>query len=184
VTAPPSTRSELAALVTEALARAKIDVLLVGGSVVSIYSSDRYVTHDLDFVSHATLKEVRAALEPLGFVFVGRQASHPQSAFSLDFVAPPASVGSKAIVARTSHSTPHGRFESLTATDCVLDRLASFYFWNDDQALEQAILVAKANQVDLDEVRRWTHAEGSAVGDEQRYKPKLDQFVSRLSREH
>ena len=47
----------------------------------------------------------------------------------------------------------------LSPTDCVKDRLAAYYFWNDQQALEQAKLVAKNQPVDLDEIRRWSEVE-------------------------
>jgi len=48
----------------------------------------------------------------------------------------------------------------LTPTDSVRDRLASFYFWNDLQALEQALMVARDNDVDLDLVKKWSKKEG------------------------
>lgn len=40
------------------------------------------------------------------------------------------------------------------------DRLSAYFHWNDHQALEQAILVALAQHVDLTDVRRWSSAEG------------------------
>jgi hypothetical protein len=33
-------------------------------------------------------------------------------------------------------------------------------FWNDLQGLEQAVLVAKSQSVDLMEIKRWSKAEG------------------------
>ena len=48
----------------------------------------------------------------------------------------------------------------VTATQCVMDRLAAFYFWKDRQALDQAIAVARAHPIDLDAVRRWSQVEG------------------------
>jgi hypothetical protein len=47
----------------------------------------------------------------------------------------------------------------LSHTDCVKDRLCAFYFWNDQQGLAQAVLVAKSQNVDLDEIKRWSKAE-------------------------
>jgi hypothetical protein len=47
----------------------------------------------------------------------------------------------------------------------VKDRLAAYYHWNDAQCLEQAALVAQAKEIDLDEIERWSKAEG-----------KLDEF--------
>jgi len=48
----------------------------------------------------------------------------------------------------------------LTPTQCVMDRLAAFYHWQDRQALDQAVAVAGAQDVDLDAVRRWSSDEG------------------------
>jgi hypothetical protein len=38
--------------------------------------------------------------------------------------------------------------------------LAAYYFWNDLQCMEQALLVAKYKDIDLDEVERWSIKEG------------------------
>jgi hypothetical protein len=53
-----------------------------------------------------------------------------------------------------------GRFCSQSFTDSVKDRLAAFYHWKDLQSLEQAVLVARQHTIDLNEVRRWSQAEG------------------------
>lgn len=48
----------------------------------------------------------------------------------------------------------------LTPTQCVMDRLAAFYHWRDRQALDQAVAVAAAHDIDLKGVQRWSAAEG------------------------
>jgi hypothetical protein len=63
---------ELAALVSEALERAGITATLSGGAAVSIYSENRYLSEDLDFVTAALVNELEHALEPLGFRHKGR----------------------------------------------------------------------------------------------------------------
>jgi hypothetical protein len=45
----------------------------------------------------------------------------------------------------------------------VKDRLAAFFHWDDREALAQAVLVARAQPVELDEVRRWSRTERSAA---------------------
>lgn len=44
----------------------------------------------------------------------------------------------------------------MTPTDCVKDRLAGFYYWNDNRSLEQAILVSLKNKIDLKNVKKWS----------------------------
>ncbi len=61
----------------------------------------------------------------------------------------------------------------LSPTDCVKDRLAAFYHWNDRQALEQAVLVCKDVEVELKEVERWSGNEGMS--------DKYEKFIERLN---
>lgn len=62
-------RLDLAALICETLKKAGIDVVLSGGSCVSIYSSEKYVSNDLDFVdiSLKSNRQIGKVLESLGF---------------------------------------------------------------------------------------------------------------------
>ncbi len=53
-----------------------------------------------------------------------------------------------------------GLLRIISPTDCVKDRLAAYYRRNDLQCLEQAVLVAEAKAIDLDEVERWSRVEG------------------------
>jgi hypothetical protein len=43
----------------------------------------------------------------------------------------------------------------LAPTDSVKDRLASYFYWND----EQALLVAKNHKIDLNDLKRWAKSE-------------------------
>ena len=58
---------DLAALVSERLRVQGIDTILVGGACVSVYTKNKYLSSDLDFVSYATVKEISPALAELGF---------------------------------------------------------------------------------------------------------------------
>ena len=53
----------------------------------------------------------------------------------------------------------------ISPTDCIKDRLASYYHWDDLQCLEQATLGAQSNKINLVEIERWSEVEG-----------KLDEF--------
>lgn len=55
-----------------------------------------------------------------------------------------------------------GELRIISPTDCVKDRLAAYYHWGDQQSLEQAVIVAKDNEIDLDELKRWSRAEGKS----------------------
>ena len=66
-----STLLEVAALVSNSLQKAGITATLSGGSAVSIFSKNAYLSRDLDFVTAAMVDELALALAPLGFVHTG-----------------------------------------------------------------------------------------------------------------
>ena len=56
-----TTLTELAAIVSDVLEREGIVATLSGGAAVSIYTDNRYVSEDLDFVTVALVKDLRMA---------------------------------------------------------------------------------------------------------------------------
>jgi hypothetical protein len=164
---------ELAALISEKLRAEGIDSILVGGACVSIYTKNKYLSFDLDFVTHATMKEVTPLLFELGFQRKStRHFIHTDCPFFIEFVAPPASVGNEPLKGEKRLKTKFGIIVLMTPTDSVKDRLASYYHWNDQQALEQAILVAQSQKIVFSEVKRWSEKEGHI--------DKYRQFLKRL----
>jgi len=154
---------DLASLICKKLNDNEIDAVLVGGACVSIYTKNKYLSYDLDFVSHTSVKDISSVLSDIGFRREGtRHFMHKDCPFYLEFVAPPLSIGSEPVKLRKKIKSRLGELVLLTPTDSVKDRLAAFYHWNDLQALEQAILVAKAQKVSLREIKRWSDNEGHA----------------------
>ena len=72
-------RAELAAVIVETLADAGIDVVLVGGSCVCVYTNERFGSFDLDFIdmTYARKKDIAAALVEIGFAPRGAKAANP-----------------------------------------------------------------------------------------------------------
>lgn len=167
---------EVAGLVCKALSDAGIIVTLTGGACVAIWSAGLYVSHDLDFVEEGPVprRKVQAALKPLGFTPKGRHFVHPDTSFFVEFPTGPLMVGDERVERVSERATSAGLLRLLTPTDCVKDRLAAFFHWNDRQALEQALLVANTQQVDVDDIRRWSQSEGHAES--------YAQFEKRLKR--
>ena len=152
---------DLAALICTTLKDNGIDAVLVGGACVSIYTKNKYVSYDLDFVSHTSLKEISSVLSDIGFRRKStRHFIQKECPFYIEFVAPPLSIGSEPVKLRKSIKSRLGELVLLTPTDSVKDRMAAFYHWNDSQALDQAVLVAKVQKVSLREIRRWSKNEG------------------------
>ena len=163
---------ELACLIYETLKANGINAVLVGGACVSIYSKNRYQSSDLDFATYEELKPIEKALKKLGFQRRGRQFSHPDCPYLIDFVNPPISVGHEAIHEFNTLKTSAGSLLLLSPTDCVKDRLVSFFHWNDTQALEQALMVAENYPIDLKNLKSWAKAEG--------FEKKLMKFLKHL----
>jgi hypothetical protein len=154
--------AELAAIVSGKLRENSIDSLVVGGACVSIYTHNRYQSGDIDFITYADLRQLDAALSTLGFSRkrYSRHFTRTDCPFFIEFVAPPAAVGREPIRSTTELPTKFGTIVLLTPTDCVKDRLAAFFHWNDRQALDQAVMVAREQPVHTGEIKKWAVEEG------------------------
>lgn len=157
------TIAELAAFVSTHLQRHGIDVVLSGGACVAIYSQGAYVSRDLDFIeTHYTKRQkLRTALAEIGFSEHHRYFIHPETDFFLEFPTGPLAVGGEPVREVKTLVLSTGTLKLISPTDSVKDRLAAYYFWNDRQSLQQAILIAQANtDVNVAEIERWSQKEG------------------------
>jgi hypothetical protein len=154
--------AELAAYIQRHLAERGIDVILTGGSAVSFYSGDLYVSKDIDLVIalFSRRPRIERAMMEIGFSKVDRYYEHPDTEFLVEFPGGPASVGEEQIRKIHSYELHTGTLRVISPTDCVKDRLAAYYYFNDQQSIKQAKLVIQNQDVDLDEVSRWSEAEG------------------------
>ncbi len=156
------TRLELAAFISEEFRRRGINIVLSGGSCVSIYSAEKYVSMDLDFVDMGSTKRtvIRKAMESLGFSEENRYFRHPDTALLVEFPPGPLGVGEELVKQIDEIATQTGVVRIISPSDCVKDRLAWYYHDNDTECLEQAVLVAASNDVNLEEIERWSEVEG------------------------
>ena len=151
---------EVAVVVANRLESQGIWAVLVGGSCVTIYSKNQFMSYDLDFVSYDPLSKIKEALGELGFVYDKKKYFvHPECAYFLDFLTPPVAIGNEPVSTFSTMVSPLGELQLLTPTDCVKDRLAAFYHWGDLQSLDQAVCVAKEQKVELSEITRWSENE-------------------------
>ncbi|MBL7140224.1 MAG: hypothetical protein ISS74_04875 [Planctomycetes bacterium] len=158
------TVAELGAFTATYLKENGVRVVLSGGACVTIYGDGQYVTGDIDFVVRGVrqLPRVSALLSELGFCQKrGRLFSHPETKILIGTNPEPLSVGAEPVLEIKTLKFSTGELDAISATDCVKDRLAKFYHWNDYQSRVQAISVAKNSTVDLQEVKRWSEKEGA-----------------------
>lgn len=158
---------ELAAYIQMELRKKSIDVVLSGGAAVSIYTSNEYVSYDIDLVINhfANRKIIKAVMEDIGFNEVGRHFEHPDTILFVEFPAGPLSIGAEPVGKIDEIRFETGVLRVISPTDSVKDRLAGYYHWGDQQSLIQATIIAREQDIDLEEIKRWSIAEG-----------KLDEF--------
>jgi hypothetical protein len=96
----------------------------------------------------------------------GRHFKHPESEQLVEFLPDPPTVGEDPVSRIDEIPYTTGILRIISPTDCVKDRLAGYYHWQDRQSLLQAALVARENEVDLSEIEQWSRREG-----------KLDKFT-------
>lgn len=155
-------QEELAAFIQTKLREHGIYMVESGGAVVAIYTDGKYVSANIDLVveGFASDRKIESLMSLIGFNKFGRLYESLETELFIDFVAPPLSVGREPVKEIHELRLATGLLHLLSPTDCVKDRLVAYYYFNDRQALEQAVLVAQARIVDLAEVQRWSEAEG------------------------
>ncbi len=153
---------ELAAFISSHLRINGIENVLTGGACVSIYTENKYQSKDLDFIEIGivTRKELKKVMANIGFKEKNRYFISNETDFFVEFPSGPLAIGSEIVRDIHEIKVSTGLLRLLSATDCVKDRLAAYYFWDDQQSLDQATMVAQHNVVDVQEVERWSEAEG------------------------
>ncbi|MGL6162424.1 hypothetical protein [Microbulbifer sp.] len=158
-----ATITELAARVAEHLHNQGIEVVLVGGLAVEIYSENLYLTKDIDMVntSYQTPAQLRDAMAQLGFTKQGRVFANASTDITVEFPPAPLSVGNELIEHTTTAELPAGRIPILRAEDVVKDRLAAFIHWQDTQSLVQATAVLLKHSLAPETFKAFCEREGS-----------------------
>jgi hypothetical protein len=149
---------ELAGYVCSQLEEEGIKTVLSGGSCVEIYSEGKYTSDDIDLVDrfnggHTKIKNV---MVQLGFKEHNRYFVHEDTRYFIEFPRGPLGVGDAPITEIASRENETGILRLLTPNDCIKDRLAAYYHWDDPQSLEQAIWVAQQNKFDIDSIKEWS----------------------------
>jgi hypothetical protein len=167
---------ELAGLVNSYLKKQDVDAVLTGGACVTIYSKNKYQSLDLDFVTNAAEFNTRRILEAMHGLKFARAAEgffvRKDCPYIVEFIPPPLAVGREPVKDVMTIKTRLGSLRLLSPTDCVKDRLAAFYHWDDLQSLEQAAMVARRKKIDFKELKRWSKVEGGLK--------KYNGFIKRL----
>jgi hypothetical protein len=146
-------------LITEGVA------VLTGGSAATYYAPQVYQSRDADFIITFSSDPARAgnALRELGYSEIGGTYHHDRNIFTVEFPPGPLAIGNDLVVSYDTVARDGGFLYVLSRTDCVRDRLASFYFFGDRSALGAAVAVAQSGEVNLSSIRGWSTREGESV---------------------
>jgi hypothetical protein len=156
--------AELAALICESLKKEGLRATLSGGACAEIYSNNKYVTGDLDFVVNYIWPEndkiIKRVMSVLGFEKNGRIFLNESVAYSVEFPPGPLSIGEEYQIKPVELKLKTGTLSLLSPADSVKDRLTGYFYGNDAQCLEQAIMICRMNTVSMDDIRKWAKKEG------------------------
>jgi len=168
-------RQEFAAAVVQQLEKHDISCVLVGGACVSIYTEEKHTSHDLDFISPYSHEAIEKALDEIGFAKNGRYFSHPNSKLYVEFPSGPVAIGNQIPI------KPEGKLKikdttilMYSPTQCVMDRLAAWFHWNDRRSLIHALWVCEKHPVNLEKIKKWAKKENSSE--------KLDAFIEEFKK--
>lgn len=161
-----TTPIELTAIVSKHLAAHGISATLTGGTVVSIYTDNKYESGDLDYISPADHSEILKVMEKIGFkpVPVGsKNLSHSECPITVEFPARTLVIGGQPAKVDHLESVGGVQVKMLSPTQSVMDRLAGYIAWNDRQNLDQAEWICEKQPVDLEKVKRWAKKEAATA---------------------
>ncbi|MBP9682479.1 MAG: hypothetical protein KBD76_13820 [Bacteriovorax sp.] len=158
------TEKELWEYVAVHLKNKGIDTILVGGAVVSIYSNGAYRSGDLDFVKVSMfVTKLEETMSELGFKKHRRHFVHPECKhLFVEFPGgPPLGIGEDNTIVPDEVEVDGTIIKFFSPTDCVKDRLASYIHFKAPEGLDQAVLVAKNQEVNLASIKKWCKGENS-----------------------
>lgn len=163
-------RKSFAAAVVSQLEKHGLSAILVGGACVSIYTDERHASKDLDFISPYSHDAIANALTEIGFKKDGRYFNHPDCELYVEFPSGPPAIGNeKPIIPEGEFSVRNTTVKMYSPTQCVMDRLAAWFHWNDRRSLIHALWVCEKHPINLDKIKRWAAKEGETE--------KFKQFV-------
>jgi hypothetical protein len=135
------------------------------------------VTGDLDFVVNYVWPEndkiIERVMSALGFKKSGRIFINKSVSYSVEFPPGPLSVGEEYQIKPVEIKVKTGKLSLLSPTDSAKDRLTGYFYGNDSQCLDQAVMICQMNKVKIEDIRKWAKSEGRP--------DKFKEFESRIS---
>lgn len=166
---------DMAALICSGLTGLGFDPVLTGRACAAIYGGPSIHPDALDFViSEYIVSKIKGVMRKLGFECrVHRTYGGKRFGMEVTFLPPPLCVGDNIVEDVHTVRTSKGDLKMLSPTDCVRQRLSMYYRFADQDALRDAVLVAKRHRIDMELVKRWSHWEWAS--------DKFDDFLKLMN---
>jgi hypothetical protein len=163
-------RKEFAAAIVKQLEAHGISCVLVGGACVSIYTEEKHASKDLDFISPYSHEAIAKSLAEIGFEKEGRYFVHSDSELYVEFPSGPVAIGNQIpIKPEAKLKVKKTTISMYSPTQCVMDRLAAWFHWNDRRSLIHALWVCEKHPINISKIKKWAANEGETA--------KLEQFI-------
>lgn len=151
------TLREAASVISQHIAPETGKAILIGASCAALYAPSLQSSIIELVVDVYHVNKMRALMRQLGFRPIElRSFKHADAPFEIVFPPPPVVVGDEPVDVYTTVKTDRGPLAVLSPTDCVRHRLAAWYRWGDEEALHQAVAVAKRRKIDFQAVKEWS----------------------------
>lgn len=160
-----TTIEQLAGIVYSHLVENGISAVLTGGSVVSIYTNNKYESQDLDFISPSGHEEILSVMKKIGFTsdpHNRKNLRHPHCRFTVEFPGRVTIIGGA--LERVDHEVDLNgvKVRMLSPTQSAMDRLAAYIAWDDVQGLDQAEWICERHPVNLEKILKWAKLEAAS----------------------
>lgn len=161
----------------EHFVEADYDSVLAGSACAAIYVGPSLKPKVVNFfIGEYTTADLDRTMAEIGFARSSMNHYESDAApFDIVFLPPPLAVGDDVVRDVTTAQARPGKFQLLSATDCVRQRLSMFYRWGDRDAFYEAVEVAKKQKIDMELVKRWSEWEWCT--------DKYEEFIKELEGE-
>jgi len=99
-------------------------------------------------------------IKEIGFTKEGKYYVLPDTQYFVEFLSGPLSIGEYPIKDITELEFSTGKLRIISPNESVKDRLASYFHWKDLQSLEQAVLIANKQEINIKNIEDWSIKEG------------------------
>ncbi len=157
---------QIAALISDHLAQAGYDPVLIGRGCAAAYIGAKLRADALDFVlTEHEVPELADAMKAIGFSRTGIYTFESKKCpVDVIFSPPPLAVGDDLVKEIATMKIKGCKVRLLNPTDCVRQRLAMYYRWGDKEAFEDAVEMAQSYEIDMELVKKWSDWEWCGDG--------------------